>query len=445
MKTKLGLSHKTAEIRYWKLDKTSVKLFLGIMAVLLLSGCEPKDTFEEEHITIPQTGQKVVRVEPDDGVTRVNSLPKAIKENGDAIYELERGGVYYLEGKNVISNHVTIRATYGSGALPTIQPVSDAQGALNSDMLRFEGNVTFKNVYFNGKDAASNNIMQRLFRLDKKNLRLRFEGCFVENCRNFCIRTDNSGSKVYIDNSTFRNFALTSDPANGRLFDSRGNAPDTLSIINSTIYNLTGHLIRFDGAVANYVELKNNTIYNVGYHFRIDYAMKAYIENNIFANVGWKASYKADSPGAFWELRELADGGAYHPMDIRICIRNNNVYTDPKIKALYVKYPGNIERVPLNSVAQAMIADGRLVYENNISEVLTFDGASPLPMTYIEKFFEVLNTGMSPWADLPFYVDENGMDGFTNGETFTFRYSPSSTSATASTTQGPLGAPVWNQ
>ena len=173
--------------------------------------------------------------------------------------------------------------------------------------------------------------------------------------------------------------------------------------------------------------------------------MKAYIENNIFANVGWKAGYKADSPGAFWELRELANGGAYHPMDIRICIRNNNVYTDPKIKALYVKYPGNIERVPLNSVAQAMIADGRLVYENNISEVLTFDGASPLPMTYIEKFFEVLNTGMSPWADLPFYVDENGMDGFTNGETFTFRYSPSSTSATASTTQGPLGAPVWNQ
>ena len=92
-----------------------------------------------------------------------------------------------------------------------------------------------------------------------------------------------------------------------------------------------------------------------------------------------------------------------------------------------------------------MIDKGRLVYENNISEVLKFDGAPALPMAYIEKFFEVLNKGMSPWADLPFYVDENGKDGFTNDETFTFRYPASSTSATASTTNGPLGAPMWNQ
>ena len=76
---------------------------------------------------------------------------------------------------------------------------------------------------------------------------------------------------------------------------------------------------------------------------------------------------------------------------------------------------------------------------------MTFDGAPQLPMTYIDKFFEVLNTGMSPWADLPFYVDENGADGFTNNETFTFRYPSSSLSATASTTNGPLGAPMWNQ
>ena len=445
MKTKSILSYKATKIRYRKNNKTFVKLFLGIIAVSLFSGCEPKDVFEEENKVMPPKGGKVVRVQPDDGVTRVNSLTKAIKENGDGIYELERGGVYYLEGKNVISNNVIIKASSGSDPLPTIQPLSDEQGALNSDMLRLQGNVTFENIYFNGKDATSNNILQRLFHLDKKNLRLRFDGCFVENCRNFCIRTDNSGSKVYIDNSTFRNFALTADPANGRLFDSRGNAPDTISITNSTIYNLTGHIIRFDGAVAKYVEVKNNTIYNVGYHFRIDYAMKAYIENNIFANVGWKAGYKANPPCAFWELKELTKSDSYDPKDIRIYIRNNNVYTDEAIKALYTKYPGNFERVPLNPVAEKMIADGHLIYENNISEVLKFDDAPALPMTYIDKFFEVLNAGMSPWADLPFFVDENGQDGFTNNKTFTFRYPASSISATASTTNGPLGAPMWNQ
>jgi len=416
------------------------------LAAIFLAGCEPKDSFSEDNFDLPPVApQEIVHVAPDDGVTRTNSLAQAIAENGDAIYELERDGVYYLEGKNVIKNRVTIRAAYGTGALPTIQPISDAQGALNADMLRFENSVTFENIYFNGRDAASNNMMQRLFRIDKKDLSLRFDGCFVENCRNFCIRTDNSGSKVYITNSTFRNFALTSDPANGRLFDSRGNAPDTVSIVNSTIYNLTGHLIRFDGAVANFVEFRHNTVYNVGFHFRIDYAMTAYIEDNIFANMGWKAGYDAASPGAFWELRALADGGAYDPADIRIYIRNNNVYTDASIKDLYVKYPGNIERIPLNSNAEAMISDGRLVYENNIAEVLVFDNPPALPMSYIDKFFEVLNTGMSAWADLPFYVDENGIDGFTNGETFTFRYPLSSASATASTTGGPLGAAMWNK
>ena len=173
--------------------------------------------------------------------------------------------------------------------------------------------------------------------------------------------------------------------------------------------------------------------------------MKAYIENNIFANVGWKAGYDTSAQCAFWDLKELEKSDSYDPKDIRIYIRNNNIYTDQEIKALYVKYPGNIERVPLNSVAQAMIDDGRLVYEKNISEVLKFDGAPALPMAYIEKFFEVLKKGMSPWADLPFYVDENGKDGFTNDETFTFRYPASSISATASTTNGPLGAPMWNQ
>lgn len=146
MKTKSILSYKATKIRYRKNNKTFVKLFLGIIAVSLFSGCEPKDVFEEENKVMPPKGGKVVRVQPDDGVTRVNSLTKAIKENGDGIYELERGGVYYLEGKNVISNNVIIKASSGSDPLPTIQPLSDEQGALNSDMLRLQGNVTFENI-----------------------------------------------------------------------------------------------------------------------------------------------------------------------------------------------------------------------------------------------------------------------------------------------------------
>lgn len=419
---------------------------LSLIGAMCLASCEGKDHFDEDQFELPPvTPQEIVHVASDDGFTRVNSLPDAIAANGDAVYVLERGGVYYLEGKNVISNNVTIRAEYGTGALPTIQPISDAQGALNADMLRFEANVRFENIYFNGRDAASNNIMQRLFRVDEADVRLSFEGCFIEYCRNFCFRADNVNGKYYINNSTIRNLALTSDPANGRLFDSRGNAQDTISITNSTIYNMTAHIVRFDRAIMNYFEFKKNTVYNVGYHMRIDYAMTAVIEDNIFADVGWKAGYDAASPSSFWDMRQFSSGGAYDPADVRIYIRNNNVYTSPDIKALYTKYPGNIERIPLNNTALTLIDLGQMVYENNITEVLTFDDPSPLPMTYIDKFFEVLNTGMSPWADLPFYVDENNADGFTDDITFKFNYPSSSASATASTTGGKLGADMWNQ
>lgn len=417
------------------------KLVVAVaVSSLALSGCEPKDEFEAQTIVVPdEKPMTIVRVEPDDGVTRVNSLPKAIEENGDAIYELERGGVYYLEGKNVIKRNVVVRAGNGTGELPIIQPISDAQGALNADMLRFEGNAVFQNVYISGKDAASNNIMQRLFRIDSKNIKLTFENCFVEYCRNFCIRIDNKNSKIQISNSTFRNISLTSDPANGRLIDTRGNAQDSISITNSTIYNLTGHLIRFNNALTNYLELRNNTIYNDGFHMKFDYVMTAYVENNIFADVGWKAGYTTN-PSPFWEFKSYTGDNADKQ---HIVIRNNNVFTDSRIEALYDKYPDNYKRIGLNSDGTAMIEDGRLTFENNFSEMLRFDNAPDLPMEYITKFFEVVGAGMSPYADLPFNVDEDGVEGIHVGQTYTFNYQASSKSATSSTTGGPIGSGQW--
>ena len=46
--------------------------------------------------------------------------------------------------------------------MPIIQPICDAQGALNADMIRLEGSATFENIYIIGKDAATGNLMQRL-------------------------------------------------------------------------------------------------------------------------------------------------------------------------------------------------------------------------------------------------------------------------------------------
>ena len=297
---------------------------IGLLFALsfLCVGCENEDILDINDLEIsPSNPESVVIVEPDDGITSVNALTKAINENGDATYILRRDGVYYMEGKNVFKHNVVIKAENGSGKMPIIQPICDAQGALNADMIRLEGSATFENIYIIGKDAATGNLMQRLFRIDESNVRLKFDNCFIDHCRNFCIRTDNVNNKIYLNNSTIRNLALTSDPANGRLIDSRGNEQDSIVINNCYVYNNTAHIVRFDNVVTNYFGIKHSTFYNVGHHIQINYAIKVEIENNIFANVGWKSSAASD---VFWQISIPKKDERAQDISMSVC--NNNLF-----------------------------------------------------------------------------------------------------------------------
>ncbi len=389
--------------------------------------------------------QSVFVVEPDQGVS-TNALVDAVEANGDGIYELRRGGEYFLEGRFTVDNTITIRAEEGTGPRPKIIAISDELGELPSDLFRFNNSATLQNVYVTGRDVITGKNVERIFRINGANMTLRIENSLVENVYNFCIRNDNSGNSLFIDNSSFRNLSLTADPANGRLMDTRGNAMKEISMTNSSIYNITGNLIRFDDAITEKVVMNNNTFYNAGYHMRINYAMDVTIQNNIFANVGWKATYgEGASPGAFFELREFIESETYKLVDVKMTITNNNIFTSPEIKALYTKYPLSHERVLMDSTFNAYVEKGQIVFENNINEVLTFENPSPLPMTYIDKFFEMNGTGMAEHANLVFNVDEDNNPGTMDpgANEYSFRYPLATTSATASTTGGPIGAPRW--
>ena len=421
-------------MKLYKIYSRAIGLLFALS--LLCVGCENEDILDINDLEIsPSNPESVVIVEPDDGITSVNALTKAINENGDATYILRRDGVYYMEGKYVFKHNVVIKAENGSGKMPIIQPICDAQGALNADMIRLEGSATFENIYIIGKDAATGNLMQRLFRIDESNVRLKFDNCFIDHCRNFCIRTDNVNNKIYLNNSTIRNLALTSDPANGRLIDSRGNEQDSIVINNCYVYNNTAHIVRFDNVVTNYFGIKHSTFYNVGHHIQINYAIKVEIENNIFANVGWKSSAESD---VFWQISIPKKDERAQDISMSVC--NNNLFFSEEFERLFAKYPQNLKRTTLSDDGYQLIEEGKLTFKDNFSEVLTFDYPPVLPMGYIDKFFENMGSNMSKWADLPFYVDEDGVEGIEVGKTFTFHYSTSSKSATASTTQGPIGA-----
>ena len=70
-----------------------------------------------------------------------------------------------------------------------------------------------------------------------------------------------------------------------------------------------------------------------------------------------------------------------------------------------------MKRTTLSDDGYQLIEEGKLTFKDNFSEVLTFDYPPVLPMEYIDKFFENMGSNMSKWADLPFYVDEDGEEG----------------------------------
>ena len=70
---------------------------LGALLALSLTGCEQEDIMSIGDLEIPQKGSGVeIVVEPDDGITSVNALAKAVETYGAGTYILRRNGVYYV-------------------------------------------------------------------------------------------------------------------------------------------------------------------------------------------------------------------------------------------------------------------------------------------------------------------------------------------------------------
>ena len=98
----------------------SIKISSAISLLILLSvsftSCEHEHIFTLENINLEKKvsdGVEII-VEPDDGITSVNSLTKAVEENGDGTYVLRRDGIYYMEGQNVFKNNIIVKTEKGT-------------------------------------------------------------------------------------------------------------------------------------------------------------------------------------------------------------------------------------------------------------------------------------------------------------------------------------------
>lgn len=430
-------------------------------------------------LTAPVFAQKtVVVVMPDEGVNigALNNAITSAPDPGNTIFELKRGGIYYLNGTISFSDYsLHIRAEEGDGSRPVLQPAVDEQGNVGRHFSS-SGNLTLESLYIQGRSELES-IIDQPVRVSGDNTRVIIDDCIMDYSTSSMVRLNGSNTNVYISNSIARNALLADNPDNGRLVDTRSNPTDTIKVTNSTIYNEGSRLIRTSGANINYMEFNQNTVFQVSFkeNFMLDATKTAKITNNIFYNFSYRVDNTQHDP--MFSVDSIGEGGPYTDAERSFDLSNNNIYQQQEIIDVFENYApddlfrfnewdteqldtiwfsweANTSQLFANQdildtavwtpkpVLLHFMENGQVDTTNIFNEELAFDNPPPLNLEYlqfyVENNFSIGGTNPpNPYAD----EDPTVIGEVANG--YTFGYPADSKTATAGSEGQPLGDPRW--
>lgn len=429
-------------------------------------------------LSAPTFAQTVVVVEPDEGINigALNNAISSAPDPGNTIFELRRGGLYYLNGTISFSDfNLHIRAEEGDGSKPVLQPAVDEQGNVGRHFSS-SGNLTLEGLYLQGTSELGS-IIDQPVRVTGDDTRVIIDNCLFDYATSAMVRLNASGTKVYISNSIFRNALLADNPDNGRLIDTRSNPTDTIWVVNSTIYNGGSRLIRTSGANIKYMELNQNTVFQLSFkeNFMLDATKEAKITNNIFYNFSYRVDNTQHDP--MFTVDSIGEGGPWTDAERSFDLSNNNIYQQQEIIDVFENFgPDDLVRfndwdtLELNPISYKwevntnqffanqnvldtatwtpkpvllhFIDNGQVDTTNIFSEELAFDNPPPLNLEYlqfyVENNFSIGGTNPpNPYAD----EDPSVVGEVDNG--YSFGYSSASRSATAGSDGQALGDPRW--
>jgi len=410
--------------------------------------------------------QSVVIVEPDElGTT--NNLLEAIEAQANpssVIFELSRDGFYEMSNTILYSgSRLHIRSAAGEGEMPILALGVDEQGDSFNNMFEIVGQGThfiLENLYLTGENVDGS-ITKNIIRISANDVKLEVRSCYVEREDQSFFRFNNPGGSIFITNSILRNLGNNIKPNNGRLFDSRGNAMDSIYLENNTIYNLAHHLIGHKGGLGGtplvqYVKFNHNTVYNCGQvPVNLARAMEAEVTNNLIINSNFfgnvrewddiqQTVFRVDSLGIINEMGTIGD-----ETQRDIVIQNNAYYRDPIFPSIITGTIDSVSEVnnPLfNSVAQELIAVGIIDTANVFEENVTFKNVPNNIPDYLTSFLQ--NQGIADDQVLSFFAYENENVENTLGVppadvAFDFSFDAESRAFTAAAGGEPLGDPRW--
>jgi hypothetical protein len=213
------------------------------------------------------------------------------------VYRLERGGMYLLNGhiSNIKGAPLRVWAADGAGAKPLIIMAVNQSGA-NDDVAYIEGDAHFKNLYISGIDNIGIQDRYTMAVYDT-GARVIWDGIQIDHSRQSHIRIYGTNTKLFFLNCEFRNSIDLATPSNGRFFDGRGLAIDTIMYQNCTIFLNSQRMFRTDGAITNTIIMDHNTFYQNAYGafsttatkqagpFETRRGVNVRITNNIFQDI----------------------------------------------------------------------------------------------------------------------------------------------------------------
>ena len=169
-------------------------------------------------------------------------------------YIFKRGGEYYLNGQ--IANTgwpMTLKAEDGEGALPRLLMWPNADGNLSRHVDASDDAYLY-NLYFDGMGPnLATGDPDPLYIMSGQELRaaaagkeLVVDGCILNNSGQVHIRSNSGARKLEITNCIFTNHGqpVRDNLGNGRAFDIRNGATDSLIVRNTTFANGIDRLLR---------------------------------------------------------------------------------------------------------------------------------------------------------------------------------------------------------
>jgi len=320
----------------------------------------------------------------------INALQKFIygdttdtgdRNNINRTYRLERGKIYYVDGKTFFDFPIRMIANDEPSDVqpPVIAPWPLDDGSISRITFYCYEDSYFKNLYFLAyAPTGQRNGWDRPLILGGEST-MRVEGCIVDGYTGAGIANIGENTSLFIKDCIWRNNNMWQ--FGGQTFFNYGSAMDTISIINTTFFNGASYFLCTAQELTNYIRFEHNTLFNNNTNpFYVRNMTDGIVQNNIFynaASVGETETERNDDwydwDGERMAIFSIDTLGTEHGIteaDRKIDLLNNAYFWNSKITDYLASNDTVDAPVWLNDRTQAMFDDDvnypYLIEENNV-------------------------------------------------------------------------------